>query len=59
VAWGWPPQTGTIAAPAAIVVAIEAALRTLGVDATLGTLPVTPMRLFEVLSGRSGSPDGS
>ena len=31
-------ETGTIAAPAAIVAAIEDALRTLGVDANLGTL---------------------
>jgi len=51
-------ETGTIAAPAAIVGAIEDALRTLGVDATLGTLPVTPTLLFEVLSGRGDRPDG-
>ena len=46
-------ETGTIAAPAAIVAAIEDALRTLGVDATLSTLPVTPTRLFDALSGTS------
>ncbi|HLZ27256.1 MAG TPA: xanthine dehydrogenase family protein molybdopterin-binding subunit [Chloroflexota bacterium] len=44
-------ETGTIAAPAAIVAAIEDALRTLGVDATLSTLPVTPTRLFDALTG--------
>ncbi|MDQ6672785.1 MAG: xanthine dehydrogenase family protein molybdopterin-binding subunit [Chloroflexota bacterium] len=51
-------ETGTIAAPAAIVSAIEDALRTLGVDASLARLPVTPARLFEALSGRDGSADG-
>jgi carbon-monoxide dehydrogenase large subunit len=45
-------ETGTIAAPAAIVGAIEDALRTLGVAAELGTLPLTPTRLFDVLTGR-------
>ena len=44
-------ETGTIAAPAAIVGAIEDALRTLGIDATLSTLPVTPARLFDALAG--------
>jgi aerobic carbon-monoxide dehydrogenase large subunit len=48
-------ETGTIAAPAAIVAAIEDALRTLGVEAELSTLPVTPARLFEALSGRADS----
>ena len=48
-------ETGTIAAPAAIVAAIEDALRTLGIDATLSTLPVTPTVLFDALSGRNGS----
>ncbi len=42
-------ETGTIAAPAAIVSAIEDALRGLGIDAVLGTLPVTPARLFDLL----------
>lgn len=44
-------ETGTIAAPAAIVAAIEDALRTMGINATLGTLPVTPARLFDALTG--------
>jgi carbon-monoxide dehydrogenase large subunit len=44
-------ETGTIAAPAAIVGAIEDAVRTLGVSAELGTLPVTPSRLFDTLAG--------
>jgi aerobic carbon-monoxide dehydrogenase large subunit len=48
-------ETGTIAAPAAIVGAVEDALRTLGVDATLGRLPVTPGRVFEALSERGDS----
>ena len=44
-------RPGTIAAPAAIVAAIEDALRTIGINATLGTLPVTPARLFDALTG--------
>ena len=44
-------ETGTIAAPAAVVSALEDALRSLGVDAQLGTLPMTPNRLYAVLSG--------
>jgi carbon-monoxide dehydrogenase large subunit len=43
-------ETGTIAAPAALVGAIEDALRSLGFEAELGRLPVTPTRLFEALS---------
>jgi aerobic carbon-monoxide dehydrogenase large subunit len=45
-------ETGTIAAPAAIVGAIEDALRTLGVDVGLGTLPLTPTRLFATIQLR-------
>jgi carbon-monoxide dehydrogenase large subunit len=45
-------ETGTIAAPAALVGAIEDALRNLGVEAVLGTLPLTPARLFDLLAGR-------
>jgi gamma-glutamylcyclotransferase (GGCT)/AIG2-like uncharacterized protein YtfP len=48
-------ETGTIAAPAAIVGAVEDALRTLGVDVTLSTLPLTPARLFEALAGDPGT----
>jgi carbon-monoxide dehydrogenase large subunit len=44
-------ETGTIAAPAAIVGAIEDAVRSLGTDIALGTLPVTPTHLFAALSG--------
>jgi aerobic carbon-monoxide dehydrogenase large subunit len=44
-------ETGTIAAPAALAAAIEDALRTLGKDVELGTLPLTPTRLFEHLVG--------
>ena len=47
-------ETGTIAAPAAIVGAIEDALRGLGHDAALNALPVTPTRLFAVLSDQRG-----
>ena len=43
-------ETGTIAAPAAIAGAIEDALRTLGVPADVTTLPVTPTRLFGLLT---------
>ncbi len=43
-------ESGTIAAPAAVVAAIEDALRTLGVDVAIDTLPVTPRRLFELLT---------
>ena len=42
-------ETGTIAAPAAVVGALENALRRLGVHAEIGTLPVTPRRLYELL----------
>jgi len=41
-------ETGTIAAPAAVVGAIEDALRQRGLDVELGTLPVTPRRVFEL-----------
>jgi carbon-monoxide dehydrogenase large subunit len=44
-------ETGTIAAPAAIVGAIEDAVRSLGADIALGTLPVTPTHLFAALRG--------
>src|ERR671933_597547 len=46
-------ETGTIAAPAAIVGAIEDALRARGVDVPLTTLPVTPTRLFAAIATRS------
>ena len=46
-------ETGTIAAPAALVGAIEDALRRLGMDVALTTLPVTPTRLFAALGGAS------
>jgi carbon-monoxide dehydrogenase large subunit len=42
-------ETGTIAAPAAIVAAIEDALRSLGADVTLTALPLTPKRLFAAM----------
>jgi aerobic carbon-monoxide dehydrogenase large subunit len=42
-------ETGTIAAPAAIVGAIEDALRTSGADVTLTSLPLTPTRLFSAI----------
>jgi carbon-monoxide dehydrogenase large subunit len=42
-------ETGTIAAPAAVVGALEDALRRLGIKADIGILPVTPQRLFELL----------
>lgn len=48
-------ETGTIAAPAAVISALEDALRTLGVEAELGTLPVTPNRLFGLLQNGAGS----
>ncbi|MGI9147889.1 MAG: molybdopterin cofactor-binding domain-containing protein, partial [Chloroflexota bacterium] len=48
-------ETGTIAAPAAIVAAIEDALRTAGVDVALSTLPVTPARLFDALASSKGA----
>jgi carbon-monoxide dehydrogenase large subunit len=43
-------ETGTIPAPAAVVNALEDALRSLGIDAELGTLPLTPTRLFDLLT---------
>jgi aerobic carbon-monoxide dehydrogenase large subunit len=47
-------ETGTIAAPAAIVAAIEDALRTFGARDALTTLPLTPTRVFAAL--RLGAP---
>jgi len=44
-------ETGTIAAPAAIVAAVEDALRCRGVDTFLSSLPLTPTRLFAALHG--------
>jgi carbon-monoxide dehydrogenase large subunit len=44
-------ETGTIAAPAAILGAIEDALQGMGIDAELNTLPLTPTRLFDALAG--------
>jgi carbon-monoxide dehydrogenase large subunit len=46
-------ETGTIAAPAAIVGAIEDALRAQGVDVPLTSLPLTPTRLFSAMAARS------
>jgi carbon-monoxide dehydrogenase large subunit len=46
-------ETGTIAAPAAIVGAIEDALRAQGLDVPLTMLPVTPTRLFAAIGARS------
>src|SRR5262249_37600943 len=43
-------ETGTIAAPGAIVSAIEDALRQRGIEANLSTIPLTPRRVFEALS---------
>lgn len=51
-------ETGTIAAPAAMVAAVEDALRHQGIPAEIGTLPVTPRRLFELLAARGGSGGG-
>jgi carbon-monoxide dehydrogenase large subunit len=48
-------ETGTIPAPAAVVNALEDALRSLCVDAELGTLPLTPNRLFELLTKKRNS----
>jgi CO/xanthine dehydrogenase Mo-binding subunit len=48
-------ETGTIAAPAAIIGAVEDALRNLGAEATLGRLPLTPSRLFDLIPDRGGS----
>jgi carbon-monoxide dehydrogenase large subunit len=45
-------ETGTIAAPAAIVAAIEDALRRMGRDVALGILPLTPTRLFTIIENR-------
>ena len=42
-------ETGTIAAPAAILGAIEDALRTIGTEVTLNSLPLTPTRLFAAM----------
>lgn len=42
-------ETGTIAAPAAIIGAVEDALRTFGLDPHLGELPLTPTRLFSTI----------
>jgi carbon-monoxide dehydrogenase large subunit len=46
-------ETGTIAAPGAFAGAIEDALRTFGIAGDLTTLPITPRRVFEFLTGRS------
>jgi aerobic carbon-monoxide dehydrogenase large subunit len=43
-------ETGTIAAPAAIAGAIEDALRRLGTDVALTTIPLTPRRVFDALT---------
>ncbi len=48
-------ETGTIATPAAIVNALENALRGLGIDAEIGTIPVTPTRLFALLHLRGSA----
>jgi carbon-monoxide dehydrogenase large subunit len=44
-------ETGTIAAPAAVVGALEDALRRMGKQAEIGILPVTPRRLYDLLQG--------
>lgn len=43
-------ETGTIAAPAAIAGAIEDALRRCGIEATIGEIPLTPTRIYDVLA---------
>ncbi|HKF75813.1 MAG TPA: xanthine dehydrogenase family protein molybdopterin-binding subunit [Candidatus Dormibacteraeota bacterium] len=47
-------EAGTIPAPAAILSAIEAALRGLGVTIQLTELPVTPDRLLAAITGARG-----
>lgn len=42
-------ETGTISAPAAVAAAIDDALRRMGVEAEVNTLPMTPRRLFETV----------
>lgn len=44
-------EAGTISAPAAVIGAVEDALRHLGLDVALGTIPLTSTRLFELLAG--------
>ena len=44
-------ETGTIAAPAAVAGAIEDALRRYGVEVEVGTIPLTPTRIFDLLAG--------
>ena len=44
-------ETGTIAAPAAIAAAIEAALRQVAPNATISEIPVLPSRVLELLAG--------
>ncbi|HEY1294242.1 MAG TPA: xanthine dehydrogenase family protein molybdopterin-binding subunit [Chloroflexota bacterium] len=44
-------ETGTIAAPVAFAAALEDALHTFGIRADVTTLPVTPRRLFDFLTG--------
>ena len=49
-------ETGTIAAPAAVVSAVEDALRHFGVDDVLAEIPLTPTRVFTALNGTALSP---
>ena len=42
-------ETGTIAAPAALAAAIEDAVRRIGPEVTLTTIPLTPTRVFSAL----------
>ena len=47
-------ESATIAAPATIINAIEDAVRQLQPDAAISSLPVTPLRLYELLNGAAG-----
>jgi aerobic carbon-monoxide dehydrogenase large subunit len=51
-------ETGTIAAPAAFAAAIEDALHRLGIQADVDTLPVTPNRLYALLTSGARVPPG-
>jgi carbon-monoxide dehydrogenase large subunit len=51
-------EAGTIPAPAAILSAIEAALRGLGITIQLTELPVTPERLLAEIEARKVQPKG-
>jgi len=47
-------ESATIAAPATIINAIEDAVCQLQPDAAISSLPVTPLRLYELLNGAAG-----